>query len=74
VAGENSSIPPVVANGVVYYVQPLASSLGAFDETTGRQLWSSGSLLKGGVFASPAVANGQLLAVDFAGRLHAFAP
>jgi hypothetical protein len=74
VAGENSSIPPVVANGVVYYVQPLASSLAALDEASGRTLWTSGGLLAGGVFASPAVANGQLLVVDFAGTVHAFAP
>ena len=38
VPGENSSIPPVVANGVVYYVQPLASSLAAPDEASGRTL------------------------------------
>ena len=68
------SIPPTVANGVVYVVRSNSSRLYALDTEKRTVLWDSGSSLKGGVYVSAAVANGQLLAVDYAGKLHAFAP
>src|SRR4051794_26133208 len=68
------SIPPTVANGVVYVVRANSSKLYALSAESGAVLWDSGSSLKGGVYVSAAVANGQLLAVDYAGKLHAFAP
>jgi outer membrane protein assembly factor BamB len=71
---DNPSIPPTVANGVVYLVRSIESTVYAFDAASGRQLWSTGSGIKGGVFASPTVANGQLLVAGFDGRLRAFGP
>jgi outer membrane protein assembly factor BamB len=71
---DNPSIPPTVANGVVYLVRSIESTVYAFGAASGRQLWSSGSGIKGGVFASPTVANGQLLVAGFDGRLRAFGP
>ena len=68
------SIPPTVANGVVYVVRSNSSRLYAIDTEKRTVLWDSGSSLKGGVYVSATVANGQLLAVDYAGKLHAFAP
>ena len=68
------SIQPTVANGVVYVVRSNSSRLYALSAATGAVLWDSGGSLRGGVYVSATVANGQLLAVDYAGRLHAFAP
>jgi outer membrane protein assembly factor BamB len=68
------SIPPTVANGVVYVVRSNGSKVYALNAATGAPLWNSGTGLKGGVYTSATVANGQLLVVDYAGKLHAFAP
>lgn len=56
----NPMIPPTVANGVVYYADGDASQVFAFNADTGQQLWSTGSLVTGGVFAAPMVVNGLL--------------
>jgi outer membrane protein assembly factor BamB len=71
-AVEYPGIQPTVANGVVYVVRSNSSKLYALDVTTGKVLWDSGTSLKGGVYNSATVANGQLLVVDYAGTLHAF--
>ena len=73
-AAQYPSVPPTVANGVVYVVRSNSSRLYALDAGKGTVLWDSGTSLKGGVYASATVANGQLLVVDYAGKLHAFAP
>jgi outer membrane protein assembly factor BamB len=71
---DNPSIPPTVANGVVYLVRSIESTAYAFDAESGRQLWSSRRSITGGIFASPIVANGQLLVAGFDGKLRAFGP
>jgi outer membrane protein assembly factor BamB len=61
---------PAVAGGVVY----LGSSDGllyAFDERSGRQLWTGAT--GGAVFSSPAVGGGVVYAGSGDGRLYAFA-
>ena len=70
-----SSVPPsVVANGVVYFASGAASTLGAFDATTGASLWSSGTLLTGGIFQAPVVANGQVYVGTWSKQFVCFAP
>lgn len=66
-------IPPVVANGIVYYATGGASSVFAFDPN-GNYLWDSGQQITGGIFTSPTVVNGMLLVADFSGNLTAFGP
>ena len=58
------SIPPTVANGVVYAVRSVDSTVYAFDAESGSQLWSSGSAAPGGILAALTVANGQLLTAN----------
>ena len=71
----NPMIPPTVANGVVYYADGDASQLFAYNADTGQQLWNSGSMLTGGIFTSPTVANGQLYSVSYGGHtVYAFSP
>lgn len=70
---DNPMIPPVVANGVVYYATGGASSVFAYD-SAGNYLWDSGQQLNGGVFISPTVVNGLLFAADNSGNLTAFGP
>jgi outer membrane protein assembly factor BamB len=65
-------IPPMAANGVVYYATGDGSSVFAFDGTSGQYLWDTGGLAQGGVLASPTVINGQLFVADFSGNLTAF--
>ncbi len=71
---ENPVISPVVANGVVYYAEGAASQVAAFDAGSGTLLWSTGSLIQGGVFASPTVINGQLFVPAYDHHLYAFGP
>ena len=72
---DNPTIPPTVANGVVYYADGDASQLFAFDADTGAQLWNSGSLVSGGIFASPAVVNGRVYLSGYGtSTLYALAP
>jgi len=70
---DNPMIPPMVANGVVYYATGNASSVFAYD-SAGNYLWDSGQQINGGVFISPTVINGLLLVADFNGNLTAFGP
>ncbi len=69
---EYPSISPTVANGVVYAVRSLDSTVYAFDAASGERLWDSGDTIKGGIFAAVTVANGQLLVAGFDGKLRAF--
>ena len=71
----NPVIPPTLANGVVYYADGDASQLLAFNADTGQQLWSSGSLVTGGIFAAPTVVNGHVYLSGYStNTLYAFAP
>ena len=72
--GPNLSVPPTVANGVVYAVRSVDSVVYALDAATGAQLWSSGTRITGGIFGAVTVANGQLLVPAVNGTLYAFAP
>jgi outer membrane protein assembly factor BamB len=65
-------IPPVVANGVVYYATGIASQVYAFNTATGATLWSSGALLQAGIYAPPMVAGGQLIVGGLDNKLYAF--
>ena len=69
----NPVIPPMVANGVVYYSTGSASSIFAFD-SGGNYLWDSGTQIVGGIFAPPTIINGMLLVADYNGNLTAFGP
>lgn len=60
VSYNNPAIPPTVANGVVYFADGDDSKLFAFNADTGQQLWNSGSLVNGGIFAAPTVVNGRV--------------
>ncbi|MGF6600194.1 outer membrane protein assembly factor BamB [Paraburkholderia sp. GAS448] len=73
----NPAISPVVANGVVYYADGVASQVFAMDARSGQILWSTDSLPvgerpTGGVLTSPTVVNGQLFVAGFDHKLHAF--
>jgi outer membrane protein assembly factor BamB len=57
---ENPVIAPVIANGIIYYAEGAASQVSAFDAGSGTMLWNTGTLISGGIFASPTVANGRL--------------
>jgi hypothetical protein len=62
--GENGtvspSIPPTVANGVVWISEGTAGQIAAFDAATGAALWNSGTLVKAPSLATPLVVNGQM--------------
>jgi outer membrane protein assembly factor BamB len=76
VVGPNKTptAPPTVANGVVYYGDGYGGTEYAFDATTGKQLWSSGSQIAGSIYAAPTVVNGVLLVPSWNGKLYAFGP
>lgn len=69
---DNPVISPVVANGVVYYADGLASRVYALDATTGTVLWNTGTPSDAGIFASPSVVDGQLYFGGMDGTLYAF--
>jgi len=76
-AGQNPSIPPVAANGVVYYADGIGSEVFAVDAHSGAQLWSTANLpvsdrVTGGIFTSPTVVNGQLFVAGFDHKIHAY--
>ncbi|WP_159907952.1 outer membrane protein assembly factor BamB family protein [Caballeronia humi] len=76
-AGQNPSISPIVANGVVYYADGIASEVFAVDARSGAQLWSTNNLpvadrVTGGIFTSPTVVNGQLFVAGFDHKIHAY--
>jgi outer membrane protein assembly factor BamB len=74
----NPAISPVVANGVVYYADGIASQVFAMDTSTGNILWSTDSLpsadrVTGAILVSPTVVNGQLFVSGYGDhKLHAF--
>jgi len=70
---DNPTIPPIVANNIVYYSTGSASSVFAYS-SGGNYLWDSGQQITGGIFASPTVINGMLLIADYGGNLTAFGP
>jgi outer membrane protein assembly factor BamB len=65
-------IPPIAANGVVYYATGAGSQVYAFDAASGRHLWDTGSLIQNGIYASPMVVNGRLFVAGFDHKLYAF--
>src|SRR5450432_1607923 len=65
---------PTVAGGVVYYGDGPDSQLLAFDAVTGKQLWSSGSTISGGIYGTPMVVNGRAFVGGWDHMLHAFGP
>ena len=71
---ENPAISPVVANGIVYYAEGAASQVAAFDANSGAMLWNTDALIKGGIFASPTVINGQLFVPAYDHPLYVFGP
>jgi hypothetical protein len=58
--GTSTVSTPSVAGGVVYYGTGGGAKVVAFEATTGRRLWDSGSTLGERVFAAPSVAGGSL--------------
>ncbi|MFL9966466.1 PQQ-binding-like beta-propeller repeat protein [Paraburkholderia sediminicola] len=73
----NPSIPPVAANGVVYYADGVGSVLRAVNAVSGTELWNSNlSTVKdhitGGIFASPSVVNGQVFVAGYDHKIHAY--
>jgi outer membrane protein assembly factor BamB len=64
--------PPIVAGGVVYYGDGSGNQLLAFDATTGAQVWSSGSTIKGGIYGAPTVVNGRVFVGAWDNKLYAF--
>jgi outer membrane protein assembly factor BamB len=74
---DNPSIPPIVANGVVYYADGIASQVYAVNAKSGQILWSTDNLPVaerpvGGVLTSPTVVNGQLFVAGLDHMLRAF--
>jgi outer membrane protein assembly factor BamB len=64
--------PPTVAGGVVYYGDGPGSQLLAFDAVTGVQLWSSQSIITGGIYGAPMVVNGRVFVGAWDGKLYTF--
>ena len=64
--------PPTVAGGVVYYGDGYDRELLAFDGVTGSQLWSSGTIIKGPIYAAPMVVNGRVYVGAWDGKFYAF--
>jgi outer membrane protein assembly factor BamB len=72
IAGNDPVIPPIAANGVVYYATGYDSRVYAFDAAPGNYLWDSGALIQNGIYASPMVVNGLLFVAAFDHKLYAF--
>lgn len=74
----NPAIPPIVANGVVYYADGIASQVYAMDSRSGQILWSTDDLpsadrVTGAILTPPTVVNGQLFVAGYGDHtLHAF--
>jgi hypothetical protein len=74
----NPAISPIVANGVVYYADGIASQVYAMDAKSGQIQWSTDNLpstdrVTGSILASPTVVNGQLFVAGYGDHmLHAF--
>jgi len=51
-----------------------ANQVRAFDAVTGSPLWDSGGTIAGAVITAPTIANGQLFAAAWDGRVYAFQP
>ncbi len=66
--------PPTVGGGVVYYGDGPGNTEHAFNAATGTELWNSGSVIGGPLFAAPMVANGQLIVPSWDHRVYAFGP
>ena len=47
IAGNDPVIPPIAANGVVYYATGYDSRVYAFDAASGNYLWDSGYFATG---------------------------
>jgi outer membrane protein assembly factor BamB len=76
-AGQNPSISPIVANGVVYYADGIGSEVFAVDAQSGAQLWATNNLpaadrVTGGIFTSPTVVNGQFFVAGSDHKIHAY--
>jgi outer membrane protein assembly factor BamB len=74
----NPAISPIVANGVVYYADGIASQVYAMDAKSGQIQWSTDNLpstdrVTGSILVSPTVVNGQLFVAGYGDHtLHAF--
>jgi outer membrane protein assembly factor BamB len=66
--------PPTVANGVVYGADGTGQTVYAFDASTGRALWNSGSALAAGKnrIVVPPVVDAQVYVVSSSGYIWAF--
>jgi hypothetical protein len=76
-SGDNPSIPPVAANGIVYYADGVGSVLRAVDAVSGTELWNSNMStvthhITGGIFAAPSVVNGQVFVAGYDHKIHAY--
>ncbi len=75
IAGNNPTIAPTAANGVVYYADGIGSQVYAFNAANGQGLWTSGTFIQGGIFAAPTVAGGQVFVSGLTSHLvYAFGP
>jgi outer membrane protein assembly factor BamB len=54
------SVPPLIANGVVWIATGNAGEVAAFNDATGALLWRSGTTVDAPTDGSPMVANGQM--------------
>jgi len=77
-SGTTTESSPTVANGVVYFGDGLGGRVFAFDAGDGRELWDSGSIVGGPVFAAPTVVAGRMYVAAWnagtGGSLIAFEP
>lgn len=64
--------PPTVAGNVVYYGDGPGNQLLAFDARNGTLLWSSGTIIKGAVYAAPTVVNGKVFVGAWDHKFYAF--
>jgi DNA-binding beta-propeller fold protein YncE len=66
--GTTTESSPTVANGVVYYADGLGGEIFAFDAGDGRELWNSGGVIGGPVFAPPVVVDGRMYVAAWNGE------